>query len=215
MKNVALILAGGIGKRMNTDIPKQFIMVNSKPLIIHTLKIFDNMSVIDELYIVCLNKYRDLLKKYIEEYNIKKKIFITKSGTNGFFSTLNGIKTIKENIGETDLNVIIHDANRPFVKEEEIIDSINTCNNYGNAISAIQSTEIIMYSEDGKASDTSYKRENLYRVQKPECYRLYDLLKIYAEAIDKGLTNVVATCDLLTELNQRVYFSLGNPENIK
>lgn len=215
MKNIGLILAGGIGKRIHSDIPKQFIMINSKPLIIHTLSIFEDIKEIDELYVVCIDDYIDLFNHYIKEYDLKKKITIVPAGSTGFFSTLNGIKCIEKNYKGKNPNIVIHDSNRPFVKKQNILDLIDTCNIKGNAISAVQSTEILIFSEDGISSKKSYNREKMYRVLKPECYKLRDLISIYAEAMECNLTDVVATCDLLIKLNKPVFLSEANVDNIK
>ena len=126
MKTIALILAGGTGSRFSSNEPKQFYKLKDKPLIIHTLDIFDKNILIDSIYVACLKEYIEPLRKLVKRYNMHKKINILEGGTTGLESTYKGIKEIakKENINSY---IIIHDANRPFIKNDNIEKLLLSC----------------------------------------------------------------------------------------
>ena len=133
MKNIALIIAGGSGKRMGLDVPKQFVNVKGKPVIIYTIESFENLPQIDAIEIVCIKGWEDTLMDYIKKYNIKKVEWIVEGGNTGQESIRNGLFNLEDKISPED-NVIIHDAVRPMLDEEIILDVIAKCNIYGNAI---------------------------------------------------------------------------------
>lgn len=212
--NIAMLIAGGSGQRMNQDIPKQFINVNDKPVIVYTLEAFQRHPNIDAISVVCLDGWQEILKAYSKQFNISKLRWITEGGENGQTSIYNGLKALKENCTEQDM-VLIHDAIRPMVSQEIISDCISKCNLYGSAIAVIPCVEAVLYSKNHTNAQESIDRTNLMRTQTPQAYHLSKLLWAHEEAKKRGIINSVATCTLMIELGEQVYFSIGSEKNIK
>ena len=164
MANIALIIAGGSGVRMHQDIPKQFLTVNEKPVIVYTLEAFQKHADIDSIAVVCLEGWEQVLRAYANQFNISKLKYIVKGGENGQSSIRNGVYELAEHFDKDDI-VLIHDAIRPMVSQEIISDCIVKTKQYGCAIATIPCAEAMLSTEDGKMSSGSYPRDNLKRTQ--------------------------------------------------
>lgn len=214
MANIALIIAGGVGARMHQDIPKQFLSVNDKPVIIYTLEAFQNHPDIDAIYVACLSGWQEILKAYIKQFNITKAVTIIEGGKNGQDSIRNGVYAIAENYQDDDL-IMVHDAIRPMLSADIISENIVKCKEYGNAITVIPCMEAMLKSEDEIESTESILRNSLFRAQTPQTISVGEAVRLHKEALEKGITNSVATCTLLLELGRKVYFAKGSELNIK
>lgn len=212
--NIALIIAGGVGQRTNQDIPKQFINVNDKPVIVYTLEAFQNHKDIDAIEVVCLDGWHDILSAYAKQFNITKLHKIVSGGENGQSSIRNGVYSISESFSEDDI-ILVHDAIRPMISEEIITDCINTCKEYGSAITSIPCAEAMLYTTDKLKSDKIISRDELLRTQTPQAFSVGRLKAAHEEALKRGITNSVASCTLMIELGEKVYFSKGSEKNIK
>lgn len=212
---VALLTAAGTGSRMGQDIPKQFIHVNNKPLIVYTLEAFQNHPSIDAIVCVTLPNWIDVLKAYALQFNITKLKWVVPGGSTGQESIHNGLMTIKENV-DGDVTVMVHDGNRCLVSSEIISNSLAVYKEHGSAVAAIPCVEAVFFSEDnGSSSVTSIPREQLYRTQTPHTYSLEKLLWAHDEAAKRDITNTAASCTLMQALGETVYFSKGSEENLK
>jgi 2-C-methyl-D-erythritol 4-phosphate cytidylyltransferase len=211
---VALIIAGGTGARMHQDIPKQFLTVNEKPVIVYTLEAFQNHPQIDSIAVVCVDGWQQMLTAYARQFNITKLEHIVTGGSNGQESIRNGVFEIEKYFDRDDV-VLIHDAIRPMVSAEIISDCIMKTKQYGNAITAIPCAEAMLTTEDGVCSQESYSRDKLKRTQTPQGFKVGDICDLHREALDKGITASVASCTLMIELGREVYFSQGSEKNIK
>ena len=199
---------------MNQDIPKQFLNVNDKPVIIYTLEAFQRHPNIDKIEVVCLDGWQEILRAYCKQFGISKLANVVEGGENGQSSIRNGLWDLKEMYDENDL-VLIHDAIRPMVSEEIISDAIRVCKKYGNSISVIPCAEAMLKTEDGVSSLEQIPRDNLKRTQTPQTFVLKDIVAAHEEALEKGITNSVASCTLYIELGKKLYFSAGSEKNIK
>lgn len=216
MKRVAILTAAGIGTRMGLDIPKQFLHVHGKPLIVYTMEAFQRHPAIDGIVVVTLPSWIDVIKSYADGYNITKLKLIVPGGDSGQESIYNGIKALEENGESEDTVVLIHDGNRCLVTEEIISNSLAVYDKYGSAVAAIPCTEVVFRSGDsGEHSNEEIPREQLYRTQTPHTYSLKKLLWAHAEAKSKGISNTSASCSLMYKLGETIYFSKGSEENIK
>lgn len=213
--NIALLTAAGIGSRMHQDIPKQFIHVDNKPVIIHTMEAFQKHPSIDAIIVVTLDSWRDVLWAYANQFNITKLKWVVPGGETGQESIKNGLMTLKKELSHEDVNVIVHDGNRPLVTTEIISDSLATFSKYGSAVAVIPCTEVVFESDNGVSSHVSTERERLFRTQTPHTYRLDELLWAHEEAEKKGIKGTAASCMLMKELGKETYFSKGSEENIK
>ena len=214
MANVALLIAGGSGNRMHQDIPKQFITVNERPVIVYTLEAFENHPAIDAIAVVCIQGWEQVLWAYAKQFNITKLKYIVPGGKNGQDSIRNGVFELEKHFDKDDL-VLIHDAIRPMVSAEIISDNIRVAREFGNAITVIPCAEAMMQTEDGVVSVGSYPRDRLKRTQTPQAFKIGDICDLHRRALEAGITNSVASCTLKIEMGEQVYFSAGSEKNIK
>ena len=215
MNNIALILAGGIGARMHQDIPKQFINVYDKPVIVYTMEAFQNHPNIDAIEIVCLDGWHDILRAYAKQFGISKLENVVSGGTCGQISIRNGLEDIALRHTDPDDIVLIHDAIRPMVSGEIISDNIRVCREHGNAITVVPCTAAMLKTQDSFSSSEQIPRDNLKITQTPQTFFLQDILNIHKEALEKGITNSVASCTLYIELGKTLYMSAGSEKNLK
>ena len=214
MANIGLIIAGGAGNRMHQDIPKQFLTVNEKPVIVYTLEAFQNHPEIEALAVVCIEGWEQVLKAYARQFNITKLQHIIPGGKNGQDSIRNGVMELEKHYNPDDI-VLIHDAIRPMVSAEIISDNIRVAREYGNAITVIPCAEAMLQTEDGKISVGSYPRDRLKRTQTPQAFHLGYICNLHRRALEAGITNTVASCTLMIEMGEQVYFSAGSEKNVK
>lgn len=217
MANIALIIAGGSGNRMGQDIPKQFMHIDGAPIVIMTMQAFERHPDIDAIAVVCLKGWDTVLQSYANQFSIKKLKWIFPGGDSGFDSIHNGIYGLKEaGCADEDL-VLIHDSVRPLLSQEIISSNIATCKAYGYAITGIKCREAILKSEDGFTTQTSIPRDTLIRTQTPQTFRLKNIIAVHEEAMQKGITNSVASCTLVAEVggDRTMHIVPGSEKNIK
>lgn len=212
--NIALLTAAGSGTRMQLSIPKQFIHVDDKPVIIYTMEAFQNHPSIDAIIVVTIDAWSDVLWAYARQFGITKLKWVVPGGATGQESIRKGLDVLKQELSDDDV-VLVHDGNRPLVSSQIISDSLATFSKYGSAVAAIPCTEVVFESDDGLTSVVSTERERLLRTQTPHTYRLGELYDAHLEAQSRGLTNTAASCMLMKELGRVTYFSKGSEENLK
>lgn len=213
--NIAILTAGGVGSRTHQDLPKQFITVDNKPIIIYTLEAFQQHPNIDEIYVACLEGWNMVLDAYAKQFNITKLKRIVAGGATGQASIFNALKAIHEDHAEKDIIVLVHDGNRPMVSQDVITDNIVTQKIHGSAVAVIPTTEVVFVSGDGKSSNELLKREELWRTQTPHAYRFDELWAVHCQALKDGITNTAASCSLMQRYGYMTYFSKGSEKNIK
>ncbi len=214
MANIALIIAGGSGNRMRQDIPKQFITVNERPVIVYTLEAFEQHPEIDAIAVVCIEGWEQVLWAYARQFNINKLKTVVPGGQNGQGSIRNGVFALEKQFQPDDI-VLIHDAIRPMVSAEIISDNIRVARKYGNAITVIPCAEAMLETDDGIISTGSYPRDRLKRTQTPQAFYLRDICGLHRRALEAGITNSIASCTLKIEMGEQVFFSTGSEKNIK
>jgi 2-C-methyl-D-erythritol 4-phosphate cytidylyltransferase len=214
--NIALLIAGGTGKRTQQEIPKQFINVYDKPILIYTLEGFQNHPDIDAIEVVCIEGWHEILKAYARQYNISKLQWIVNGGNTGQESIRNGVFNLYEQCNPYDM-VIIHDGIRPLIDKEVVSDCIAICKQYGNAVSSLPYNEQIFKTSDGLTSTEYIPRETLRRVQTPQAYILEKLYYSYRKAFDEqiGIYGSSYTNTMMVELGETLYFAAGSDKNIK
>lgn len=212
--NIAMLIAGGSGQRMRQDIPKQFINVNDRPVIVYTLEAFQKHPNIDAIAVVCLEGWGEILRAYAKQFNITKLQWVFPGGENGQESLRNGIMGLKEVCDGEDM-VLIHDAIRPLVSQEIISDNISCCMQHGSAVTVIPCAEAMLLTKDNESSTKEIPRSELARTQTPQAFYLKKLVWAHEEADRRGITNSIATCTLLIELGEKIYFSTGSEKNLK
>ena len=214
MSSIALIIAGGAGNRMHQDIPKQFLTVNEKPVIVYTLEAFQEHPEIDAIAVVCIEGWDQVLRAYARQFNITKLEYVVPGGKNGQDSIRNGIMELEKHYDPEDI-VLIHDAIRPMVSAEIISDNIRVAREKGNAVTVIPCAEAMLQTDDGTVSVGSYPRDRLKRTQTPQAFHIGFICDLHRRALEAGITNSVASCTLMIEMGEQVYFSSGSEKNIK
>lgn len=214
--NVAIIIAGGSGQRMGQDIPKQFINVYDKPVLLYTLEGFEKHPKIDAIEVVCIDGWHDILRAYAKQFNISKLKWIVSGGKTGQESIRNGVYHL-EGICKEDDTIIIHDGIRPLVDESVLSDVIIKCEKYGNAVTALPYNEQIFVADDEISTVRYIPRETLRRVSTPQAYKFGKLDEKYHEAFEKeiGIYGSSYTNTMMVELGERLYFAAGSDKNIK
>lgn len=213
--NIALIIAGGVGSRMGQDIPKQFLTVYDKPIIVYTMECFQRNQNIDGIEVVCLDGWHEMLKAYARQFGITKLENITSGGKNGQDSIRNGLFDIAKRHNPHDTIVLIHDAIRPMLSNEVIDDNLRICKLYGNSITVLPCNAAMLKTFDGIESNESISRDNLKETQTPQSFHLDEILDVHKEALQKGITNSVASCTLYIEMGRKLYLSMGSEKNLK
>ena len=212
--NIAMIIAGGKGSRMHQDIPKQFLTVNEKPVIIYTLEVFQKHPAVDEIVVVCIEGWEKILWAYIKQFGLSKVRAIVPGGQCGQASIYQGLQEIGKDHDMDDI-VLVHDAIRPLVSEEIISDCINTTIEHGCGIACIPCVEVMLVSKDQQTSAEVFDRDSLKRTQTPQGFRLGKLQALHEEARKRGVTDSIASCMLMIEMGERVHFCKGSEKNLK
>ena len=216
--NIVIIIAGGSGNRMGQDIPKQFINVYDKPIIIYTLEGFQRHPMIDYIEVVCLDGWHDVLWAYAHQFNIDKLKWVVSGGSTGQESIRNGVYNLEGKVDEKD-TIIIHDGIRPLVDASVLTDVIQTAKKYGNGVTSLPYNEqIFIVDSDNEDTTTKYiPRETLRRVSTPQAYQFKRLDEAYHEAFEKGIGIYGSsyTNTMMVELGERLHFAAGSDKNIK
>lgn len=214
--NIAVIFAGGVGKRMKTNgIPKQFLEVYGKPILIYTLEKFENNQNIDAIVVSCLEEKMDYCKKLVDKYEITKVRAIVKGGKTGQESIYNGLKAA-EQISETDKDIVlIHDGVRPLIDDEIIDNNIKCVKENGSAITCVECKEtvVILDDNDNIKDVTDRSRSRLARA--PQSFYLKDILAAHRKALEDGKTDVIDSCTLMRMYGKEVSIVIGKSENLK
>jgi 2-C-methyl-D-erythritol 4-phosphate cytidylyltransferase len=214
--NIAIIIAAGRGTRMGQDIPKQFINVNDKPIVIYTLESFQKHPDIDAIEVVCLEGWSEIMMAYAHQFNITKLKWITDGGESGQESIRNGVYHL-EGIAAPEDVIIIHDGIRPLVDDGVLSDVIVKCKMHGNGVSSLPYNEQIFVKTDEYTTTKYIPRETLRRVMTPQAYVFKKLDEKYHEAFEKGIGihGSHYTNTMMVELGETLYFAAGSDENIK
>lgn len=215
MKNIAIIFAGGTGQRMGAGMPKQFIEVFGKPIIIHTLDIFEECDSIDEIYIACKEEYIEKLYKLIKRFDITKVVSVVKGGTTGQDSIYNACFAAKEN--NDDAVILIHDGVRPCIDSELISKNIDMAVKRGNAVTCTAMYETPIVSKKGDLVEETPPRSDYYTAQAPQTFYLSQVIKAHNEVrkTNPGYEGIVDTCTLMKSLGYTVNLLEGPRGNIK
>lgn len=216
--NVAIIIAGGVGSRMGQEIPKQFINVGEKPVIVYTLEAFQEHPLVDAIEVGCLAGWEQVLRAYARQYKIDKLKWVVKGGASGQESIRNGVYNFEGVLAEDDI-CIVHDGVRPMLDPEVITDVVRVAKERGNAVTSMPYNEqIFLVDKKDSATTTQYiPRETLRRVSTPQAYRFGLLDSKYHEAFEKGVgidgSNYTNT--MMVQLGVRLNFAVGSDRNIK
>lgn len=215
---IAIIFAGGYGVRFGNDnnLPKQFVLINNIPILIHTLKIFDNHKEIDQIYLVMLRDYVNYTEELIKTYNINKVKKIVIGGETSQDSIYNGLlAAAEENSG--DSIVLVHDGVRPIVDDYVISNNIKSVLENGNAITCTPCYETVLISNNAKNPYKVSIRRNTFVAQAPQSFFLNEIIEAHNIVRNKKerYNNIVDSCTMFNFLGKKTYMVEGNFYNIK
>lgn len=179
-ENIVIILAGGIGKRFNSTLPKQFVEIEDIPVIIHTLKKVEMCECVDKILIVCLESYKPMMQSLLNEYKISKILDIVHGGSSRHESIRNGINYLKNNNYESNTKVMIHNANMPLVTYDNINDCFKNCISENIIVTTTAKCDGFFYQINGDGSlSIGPDREIMLSAKVPEVFFLKTGLDIY------------------------------------
>lgn len=215
MKNIAIIFAGGTGQRMdNSEIPKQFIEIDGKPIIIHTLEVFEKSDDIDAIIIASLFGWIDYLNMLIRKYHLFKVKAIVPGGETSQLSIFNGLKKAYELFPKNSV-VLIHDGVRPFIDLELIRKNIESVMKNGSAISSIMATETFVLMDDNEQIKYVPSRNESFIAKAPQSFVLEDIFNVHLQAQKDSLNNFIDSCTLMTSYGKNLFVVMTDYDNIK
>ena len=214
------ILAGGVGSRMNiSDMPKQFLKLGDKPIIVHTLEKFILASRLDHIYIGVhpdwVTHMNDLIKKYVGDED-SGNIHVVAGGTDRNSTIFNIIDDIEANFGESDDHIIVtHDSVRPFVTQRMINENIDAAIKYGAVDTVTGAIDTIVESDDGETIKSIPNRKKMYQGQTPQTFNINLLKKLYGELTEDEKAILTDACKICIVKNHPVYMVEGEISNMK
>lgn len=215
--NYAVIFAGGVGARMGSQTPKQFLEVDEKPILIHTVEHFSKHPMIDGVVIVSKEDYIEYCYELIEKFCVSGVLKVLPGGETGQQSIYNGVNYLYQNVSqepERDI-VLIHDGVRPLIDEKLITDSITCTMKNGNSIAVARAIEtIIRVDADGMVADTVDRSECRY-AKAPQCFYLCDIWEAHQRAIQEGKNNIIDSATLMSMYGHELFTVECREENIK
>ena len=216
--NIAIIFAGGVGKRMKTNgIPKQFLEIGGVPIIIHTLNVFENSEKIDAIVIACVKTHIEYLKELIKEYNITKVKFVVEGGETGQASIINALKVTKTfSLSNKDI-VLIHDGVRPIIDEQLININIESVSKNGTAITCLKQRETTVISRSHDIIEEITIRDDTYVARAPQSFYLEDIIEAEYNALENNDLDCIDSCSVMKKYGKykNPHIVLCSNDNIK
>ncbi len=213
--NIALIFAGGVGSRMGSDIPKQFLEWNGKTIIIQTLEVFEKHPEIDEIVVVCKEEWIDFTNNLIQEAKIKKVKSIIPGGDTALDSQYYGLLKVRDLHPQDDVIVLIHDGVRPLVDENTISSCIECTRKYGNAITVTKAIETVICINEEEEITNILDRKNCRMAKAPQAFKLDEILSAHEMSIKDGCHTFIDSASLMMNYGFKLHTIIGKPENIK
>lgn len=214
--NSALILSAGTDARFEMNVPKQFVNVNNRPIIVYTMERFQEHPDIDEIVVICLDGWQEMVKAYAKQFHITKLNAVLAGGENAQQSTYYGLRYMQEQrgMGQGDI-VVIHDAIRPMVSEDLITKSIGMCRKCKMGVAAVRIMDAVIHTQNGKSGFKSIDRNEIMKIQTPQAFDFEYLWQMHNRAISESKTGFWDNTGMLTGLQEEVYFSEGSDLNMK
>ena len=216
--NIAIIFAGGVGQRLKneSDIPKQFLKINEKPIIVHTLELFQRHEQIDKIYIAIHPDYFDYMQELVKYHYIDKVAGIVNGGSTGQDSIYRALK-LAESQNPSDSLVLIHDGVRPNITPEVITKNIETAKLKGNAITCTPCFETILVSQNSINPQHVPYRKHTFAAQAPQTFKLGEIVDAHevTRKANPEYNDIVDSCTLFKTLGKETFMIDGNRGNIK
>ena len=215
-KNIAVIFAGGSGRRMHTkDKPKQFLLVHGKPIIVHTIEQFENHPEIDGIIVVCIEGWIDYMNDMIYRYRLDKVKKVVPGGKTGQLSIYNGLCAAEEFFGTDGTIVLIHDGVRPLIDADTISRNIASVREFGSAITCTVAKETVILVDDTEKVDAVPDRSRSRFAKAPQSFYLKDILAAHRQCLAEGKDNVIDSCTMMRMYGKPLHVVIGRSDNIK
>jgi len=213
---VGMLLAGGIGQRMGASVPKQFLEVEGKPIILYPLEIMENHPLIDAVEIVCVADFIDQMWEIVKNAGLQKVKWIVAGGSTAQESHRNGILALKDIMGKDDI-LMIHMSSYPLANAEIMTDCINSAKKNGNGCTARPILYSVYFTDDRKTSTEQIDRDRLMLCTIPYAFNYGEVSELYdrAYAEGKGVKGNVFTNTLYCDYGKRIYFTRDSETNMK
>lgn len=212
----ALIFAGGTGKRMNTKtLPKQFLELHGKPIIIHTIEHFESHPEIKDIVVVCVDDWLDYCKDLLAKFNIKKVSQVVPGGETGQMSIFNGLEALREKYQGNDDYVLIHDGVRPLIDEEIIAKNIESVKKYGTAITVKPVIETVVQVDEEDIINNVIERSTCQTAVAPQSFALSEIYSLHMRAQAEKLFDMTDSATLARYFGLPLHTVMGGSENIK
>lgn len=209
----AAVLAGGSGLRMGGNMPKQFLSVGDKPIIIRSIEAFLDSGSVDKVFVAVSSDFLDYTKELIAEYIGENDISVVVGGKNRNETLLNVLRSIGE-INDDDV-ILTHDAVRPFIDKRIIDENISAAREYGACNTVVSAVDTILRSSDGKFIESVPVRSEIFHAQTPQSFCVKKLLSLYEQLNDEEMEKYTDSCSVFLSAGERVFLVKGDRNNIK
>lgn len=214
--NVGVIFAGGVGSRMHSkDRPKQFLEIQGKPIIVHTINHFQVNDQIDAVVVVCVADWLDYMNHLVFQYRLTKVKKVVAGGDCGQMSIYNGLIAAKELVGDEPTIVLIHDGVRPLISSDLISKNIDMVKKYGNCITGAKVKETITEIDENGAVKNITDRSQSRVARAPQSFWLNDILGAHEKSLAAGRKDFIDSCSMMRHYGMQLYVIDGPEENIK
>lgn len=217
--HIVVLLAGGVGSRMGAEVPKQFLEVGGRPVIMHTLLRLEQAPMVDRVVCVCIDGWRAKLHSWAEREGIAKLSAIVPGGGTRYDSTRRGMESLT---AEDDDVIVVHDAVRPLVSDASLASVISVAHRFGNAMAVLECTDT-MYERTGVPGEEDWNlgyaarvldRERMVRGLTPEAVTGRRMREMYARADAHGVQSDSISA-LQNALGWEIHFAKGDRMNLK
>ena len=213
-KNHVIIVAGGVGSRMKSSIPKQYLLVNDIPVFIYSFRKFAVRHDICTIVMVIADEWKDYVAHYIAKEECTQTILYASAGLSRQHSVLNGLRKLSQIANEDDL-VFVHDAVRPLFPTTNIDDGIKGCQEFDATLPAITVKDATYQSHDGKSLSVILPRQELFSGQSPECFRFGKFIKAHEQFSDEQISEIRGSAELAFRAGLNVELIPGTEHNFK
>lgn len=215
MISIAIVFAGGVGSRMGEDIPKQFLEWGGKPILVHTLEVFQKCPLIDEIILACKSDWIQYARELIEKNNINKTVSIVEGGDTALDSQFNALIEADKLHPDDNPIVLIHDGVRPLITDKTIADCIDCVERNGNAITVSKAIETVITIDDNEQITNIIDRTHCRMAKAPQCFYLHNILGLHKKSIKDKKHNYIDSASMMMAYNEKLFTIMGEPENIK
>lgn len=214
--NIAILFAGGNGSRMNSrELPKQFLSIHGRPVIVRTAQLFQKHSEVDAIVIACTEDWIDYCKTIIDAAEIDKCRAIVPGGKTSQESINNALAAAQAIAGEAHSVVLIHDGVRPLIDQKTISDNIASVKEHGSAITCVEAKETLVATQDGEFISNVTARKTMRVARAPQSFWLDEILAAHEWAVEQGKSDYIDSATLMFEYGKELHIVMGPIDNIK